>query len=60
MYLSGCFEESVSQINSLLEIHDLHDIFPELTVNKSSSVADDLVVDSGPADVEQEGFHCSN
>lgn len=59
VFLSGCFEESVTHIKSLLEIHDLHDIFPEVTaVIKNSSAADDLAMDSAGgqlADVEQEG-----
>ena len=55
---SGCFEESVSVIKSLLEIHDLHSIFPEVAVGKNSSAADDSVLDSEVADPEQDGMSC--
>lgn len=54
----GCFEESVSVIKSLLEIHDLHSIFPEVAVGKNSSAADDSVLDSEVADPEQDGASC--
>ena len=54
----GCFEESVSVIKSLLEIHDLHDTFPEVAVGKNSSAADDSVLDSEVADPEQDGVYC--